>query len=161
MIGAIGGVQVDDQVRVPAAHEPDQCPRLRCGQLHVVAIEIEAIGILANANAADGAVLLDSIVGADFLVTVGVVVGDDEDDELGKERAQVAEQQALGEVEARLLPLNLPGVNVGHHQHNRLARLQRCTGSGDGRIGQDHERKRMTLDGLTHHFDANERAGLL
>ncbi len=55
VVGAVRGVQVDRDVRVVLGEQADQRARLGRLQLHVVAIEIEALGVRPLPHARHGA----------------------------------------------------------------------------------------------------------
>ena len=130
VIRAVGGVQVDDDSRVPAREERGQGAAFNAFQFHEVAVQVEAAPILARADATDRAVLLRTVVEADFLVAIRVVVRREQPDGLWQQFLQVADREPSREVEDRLLAFDLAGMDVRHDEHHRPAagpcRLGRC-----------------------------------
>ena len=73
MIRAVGGVGVDEEVRVPLVEELDQAAGLGCLELDEVAVEVEAAGVGPLAHSLFGADLAGPVGLRDPLVAVGVV----------------------------------------------------------------------------------------
>ena len=159
MVRAVRGVQVDHQVRVPVVQQLHERARLGGLELHEVAIEIEAVGVLARADAAERAELLRAVVEADALVAVRVVERRDDHDDARQHRSQVADREPPGDDERGFLPLHFARVDVGQHEHARAARAARIGGVHDGRRCQDGHRQRTAFLRLAEAGHAHIRAG--
>ena len=72
----IGGMEIDEDVRIPGVEHHQRCARLRRFRLHVVAIEIEVLAICPHADQL-GPVLLGTVHGLrrKSLVAIRVVNG--------------------------------------------------------------------------------------
>ena len=125
MIRAVRRVQTDGDERVPPLeHVVHETMSLRRLELHVVAVEIESLGVFANAFAGRRADLRLAVLGRDALVAVRVVDRRDEDDhsiaQLAMRRDQIAQQHLRG-----FLPFDFAGVNVSHDEDDRQLRRAR------------------------------------
>jgi hypothetical protein len=118
-LGAVGGVQIDEQRRIPAPPQPEQ--RRHLGRVHLdeVAIEVEPGGVGAEAHLL-GAALVGAVVGAEALVAVDVEDRHEHHgggvEQLGQRRAG---DQIAREPEAGVLALDLAGVDAGLDQQHR------------------------------------------
>jgi hypothetical protein len=72
VVGAVGGVQVEEQVRVDAREQFEQGARLGRFGLDEIAVEVEALRVRSHADARRP-VLPGAVLGADVLVAVDVV----------------------------------------------------------------------------------------
>ena len=90
VVRAVGRVQVDGDVGIPAVHQPDERARFGALELHVIAVQVEPASVFANPDTRFGPVLLGAILDVDPLVAVGVVDGRDQNDELLQQRSQIA-----------------------------------------------------------------------
>ena len=70
---SISGVEIDAHMRVVAVHQANERASLGRIQLHVIAVEIIALGVGALSHAADWAVLPRPVVHVEPLVAVRVV----------------------------------------------------------------------------------------
>jgi hypothetical protein len=142
-------VQVDGDERIPSLeHVVHEAARLRRLEFHVVAVEVEALRVLANAFAGGRADLRLAMLGRDALVAVGVVDRGDEDDhpvaQLAMRRDQVAQQHQRG-----FFAFDFAGVNVGHDEDDRQLRRSRNVRP------QDDQRQRAAFVRRGEVFDAN------
>jgi hypothetical protein len=100
-------------MRVVLTHRGYQRSNLRALELDEVAVEIEALGVGADANTSNGAVLGDAILDVDTLVAVGVEVGHDEEHDMLEPGVVATFGDLAHELQHRLFALDLPRVNVG------------------------------------------------
>ena len=54
-------MQIDREGGIPAGDQSDQRPRFGGVELDVVAVEVEAFGVLARADAGDGTILIGAV----------------------------------------------------------------------------------------------------
>ena len=148
MDGAVGGVQVDHHVRVVTVEQPHQGPGFRRVQLHVVTVEVVALGIGAPSHAAQGAVLARAVVEANPFVAVGVVNGRHQEHQGVQPRGVFALGQFAQQHQRGFLAAHFAGVNVGLHQHARLAGAPHGLGGGVGHVPGRHQRQRPSLDAV-------------
>src|SRR5215831_18093051 len=109
-------------MRVPSIKQSDERVGFRRFELHVIAVEIEALRVFARAHAAYRAVLRSAVIQADLLVAVGVVDRSDQDDQIVEQRPEVADCDAPRQMKRRLLAFDFARVNVGLNEYDGLAR---------------------------------------
>src|SRR5215470_14388346 len=109
-------------MRIPSIKQSDERVGFRRFELHVIAVEIEALRVFARTHAADRAVLRSAVIQADLLVAVGVVDRSDQDDQIVKQRPEVADCDAPRQMKRRLLAFDFTRVNVGLYEYDGLAR---------------------------------------
>ena len=158
---AVGRVQIDGQQRVPAIEDiRDQAARFRRLEFHVVAIQVEALRVLAHADAVRRTVLRLAILGRDLLVAVGVVDRRDEDRhraaQFARRRDEIAQQHLR-----RFFSFNLAGMNVRHDEDDRQTGGMRGARIDDARRAGDHQRQRAPLVGGCKDLDADVGIGAL
>ena len=108
MIRPVRRVQVQDDVRIPVGEELDERARLGGLELHEIAIEVEAVGVFARADARERPELRGPVIEADALVAVRVIEGRDEDDHPGEQRTQIADREAPRDDERGFFPSTSP-----------------------------------------------------
>ena len=115
MVGVLGPVrrmQVDGHVRVVFGEEPRHRPRLRRVELHVIAVQVVALGIGALPHPAEGSVLAAAVGEGHPLIAVRVVDGPDEQDHRLPPFAVATGHDVPQQHLERLLPAHLAGVDV-------------------------------------------------
>src|SRR5262249_7592059 len=138
----------------PAVEQSDERVGLRRFELHVIAVEIEALRVFARPDSADRAVLRGAGVQAELLIAVGVVNWGDQNDQAAEQRLQIAARNAPGEMKYRLFDLGFAGMNSSLNEDDRFAGSFRLQRPRDGRIGEDHQRQIAAFFGFAEGFDA-------
>ena len=119
--GPVGRVKIDEHVGIVCVHESDEGPRLGGIQLHVIAVQVEALGVGPLAHAADRSMLTRAVVEADPFVAVRVVDGRHEQDQrIGPVRVR-AGRQFPDQHEQGFLAADLPRVDVRLDEYPGLA----------------------------------------
>ena len=159
MPGAVGGVQVHHDRRIPRrVHPGERGAGLRRFGLEVVAVQIEvqSIGALAHQLRA---VLLRAVhrLGPQRVVAVGVVIGRDEHDEPLQQFAPRAGQLAQ-QGEHGFLPLHFPRVDVRLQVDHQLAGRRRFRRRRHDGIRGDHEIDRPAQRRGAHLRNGDRRA---
>jgi hypothetical protein len=157
VVRPVGGVQVDDHVRVPDAKQRGKRPALGRLQLHEIAVQIGAAGVGAYADAADGAVLVGPVLAAHALVAVGVVERGNEHGDPVEEPAQVAAGQPPRQDQRRFLAFDLAAMDAAQHQDPRLASGTRHGGGRRHGVAEDRQRQGPALLARAKCLDARQR----
>src|SRR5579885_1642017 len=84
-------------------------------QLHEVAVEVEALGVGAGADAL-GAALVGAVGLVDLLVAVGVEVRGEDQHQVLEQRPFLREGEVAGQHQQGLLAVHLAGVDVAHRE---------------------------------------------
>jgi len=133
VVGAIGRVHVDEQVRQPGVEQLEPVAYFRCIGLHVVAVEIQILR--GGAKAHDlRPVLIDAVVGRGVLVAVDV-----EDRQIKQDRVveqarefsanartpapgiRIVKHEIAQQHQARILAFDFAGVDAGLHEQDLFA----------------------------------------
>lgn len=139
-LGAIGDMQVHIHQRIPLLHQPQHRLHFRCVGLEVVAIEIEVLRGGAPAHLF-GATLIGAVPGAEALVAVDVEHRHKYPHQFVEHAlAGLAVQQLAQRQKARILAVDLAGMDAALHQHHRqlalrgTGRIQRAACGNDQRL---------------------------
>lgn len=139
-LGAVGGVQVGVDERVPRVEVLQQGHHLRGLRLGVVAVEVEVLRGGAPAHLL-GAILVGTVVGAEALMAVHVEDGDEDGgDALEDAGLLLPGEQVAQQPEASVLAVNLTGVDAALEEDDG-ALLARRGGGREGAIRAGDERK--------------------
>src|SRR5215510_5844432 len=106
---------------IPTVEQADERVGFRRFELHVIAVEIEALRVFARTDAANWTILRGAVIQAELLVAVGVVDRSDQDDQIVEQRPQVAGCDAPRQMKRRLLAFDFTRVNVGLNEYDGLA----------------------------------------
>ena len=139
-LGAVGDVQVEHRQRIPLVDQRQHRLHFRAVGLHVVAVEVVALGGDAEAHLL-GAALVRAVPGAEVLVAVDIEHRH-EQQHLPVEQALpgLALQQVAEQPEAGVLAVDLAGMDAALRQHHRQAaclrglRVQRAAGGDRHRL---------------------------
>ena len=161
VIGAVGGVHVDQEIGQPRLPQLQPRAHLRRVGLDVVAVEVEVLRLAAETHRR-GAVLVDAMVGAGILVAVHAEHRDVHQHQVIEQvRVFAGDRDIAQQHQPRILALDLARVNARLHQHHRLVRracgrrVERAVTAGDhhrhrpafGRAAErfqmDHARRRL------------------
>ena len=111
-------MQVDHEMRIPGREGGGERARLGGLELHVVAIEIQPLHVLAAADAGDRTVLRRPVHDVDGFVAVDVVDRRDQDHHAIEERPEIATREAAHQDLNRFLALDFAAVDVGEEEHD-------------------------------------------
>ena len=129
VVGAVGGVHVDQEVRQPVLPQLQPCAHLRRIGFHVVAVEVEVLRLAAEAHAVR-AVLVDAVVRRGILVAVHAEHRDvDQHHMVEQVRDLAGDRDIAQQHQPGVLALDLAGVDAGLQQHHGFVR-----GARGGRI---------------------------
>ena len=117
---AVRRVEVEHEVGVVGAHEPDERAALGRVELHEVAVEVEPLRVRPLPHPLDGPVLVGPVTRVDPLVAVGVVDGRDEEREVVGPAGVLALRECAEERERGFFARHLARVDVRHDEHARL-----------------------------------------
>ena len=155
VIAAVGGVQIDEDVRVPGVEQRVRRPGLGRFQLHVVAVEVEALTVEAGPH--DGRPVLARPVPlprAQALVPVGIVDRHHQDDDAVEQRRQRTDGEIAQQLLRRFLALDLAAVNVALDVDHRLPGAGRGQRTLHHRPRREHPRQPAALRALAQGADA-------
>ena len=105
-------MQVDGDLGIVVSEQADQGAGLGRLELHVVAVQVQVLGVGALAHSPNRAVLQRSIRELDALVAVGVVDRRDEQHQRVEPGGVLPARQPAQQHLHRFLPLHFAGVNV-------------------------------------------------
>ncbi len=153
---------VDEDQGIPAqVHVADDGRDLRALQLHPVAVEVEVPAVGPETDALGRPGLVGAVAGVDFLVAVGVEVGDDDQNDFFQPGTLRRGGDVPGQHQAGLLALDLAGVDVGLEVDDGPAVAAQLFRRSDRRVGHDEggdvEAAGRPADG----FNPDERAAFL
>src|SRR5215470_3836020 len=114
-------------MRIPSIKQSDERVGFRRFELHVIAVEIEALRVFARTDAADWTVLRGAVIQADLLVTVRVVDRSDQDDQIVEQRPQVAGSDPPRQVNRRVDAVDFTHVNRALNEYAPPARSARLS----------------------------------
>ena len=120
-------VQIDGYVRIVLAEQPRHRPRFGRVELHVITVQVIALGVRPLTHPPDRPVLTATIGEGHPFIAVRVVDGRDQQDHRLPPFAVAAGQEVAEQHLERLLPAHLAAVDVALQVDDRLA------GSSDGR----------------------------
>ncbi len=154
-IAAVGDVVVDVEVGIPGVEESEPGAHLRRVGLDVVAVQVHALGVGAEAGGF-GAVLAGPVVGAEIFVAIDVEDRDDDEDHVIQPGGVfLADHHVADQHERGVLAFDLSGVNAALDEHDDLAGLSGGLGRERAVLGHDEGDHGAALgrgaDGL--HFD--------
>ena len=120
MIAAIRRVEINEDVRIPRAEHCQRGNRLRRFSLYVIAIEVESLRVGTRPDEY-GSVLLGAIalLRCEPLVAISIVNRHGNEDDRIEHIRVIIEQQVTKHGLQRLLSLDLAGVDVRLHIHDR------------------------------------------
>ena len=120
MIAAIRRVEINEDVRIPRAEHCQRGNRLRRFSLYVIAIEVESLRVGTRPDEY-GSVLLGAIalLRGEPLVAVSIVNRHGNEDDRIEHIRVIVEQQVTKHGLQCLLSLDLSGVDVRLHIHDR------------------------------------------
>ena len=128
VIGAVGRVDVHEEIGHPRVEHREPRAHLRRVGLRVVAIEIEVLRGRAKTHLVR-AVLVDAVVRTRVLVAVDVEDRQpDEDRVIEQLRVLAADREIAQQHQRRVLAFDLAGVDAGLHEHDLLAGCARGFG---------------------------------
>ena len=135
-IGAVGRVGVDEEDGVPVVHQLDDGAAAGGLQLGHVAVDVKAVALGAGAYQL-GRELGGYAVLVQIVVSIGVAVGDDDDDQILEEIVMLALRDFAGEDHHGFLALDLAGVYIAVYIYNALV-LGHVGGGGGGYVAYYH-----------------------
>ena len=122
MLRPVRRVQVDGHMRIVLAEQPRHRSRLGRVELHVIAVQVVALGVRPLAHPPDRPVLAAAVREEHPLVAVRVVDGRDEEDHRLPPLAVAAGEEVAQQHLERLLPAHLARVDVALQVDDRLSR---------------------------------------
>ena len=156
---AVRRVQIQRNVRVVIVHQLDDRPAFGGIELHVIAIEVEALRVRPLTLTAHRAVLRPAVVQREPFIAVGVVDRSHEQHHGLQPVSVLAQSQFAEEDLGVLLSLDFSRVDVALNVDPQLASAPDCLGRGIGSPHHD-ERKIPLLVSLAEGGDVNGRRGL-
>jgi len=117
----VGGVQVDDHLGVVVPEQTDEGARFRRLELHMVAVQVEALGVGALPHAAHRAVLRAPIGEFDPFVAVGVVDRRHQEHQGVEPGSVLSPRQGPQQQLGGFFPFDFSGVDVGLNEDAYLA----------------------------------------
>ena len=138
-VGTVGDVVVDQEIGVPGIENVQPCAHFRSVGLDVIAVQVEALGGVAQAGIAR-AILLRAMVGAEIFVAVDVENRDDHEDGLIQPGGQLLRDGHIAnQHEDGVLTLDFAGVNAALDHDDGLIGFGRGFGR-EGAILGNHQR---------------------
>ena len=122
VVGAVGGVAVDQEIRIPLVDQGQQCTHLRRVGLDVVAIQVQALAGGAPTHL-DRPVLVDAIEHRATLVAIEIEDRHEHQRDVIEpaQDALVLRGDFRQQDQARVLALDFAGVDAGLHEHDFAA----------------------------------------
>ena len=117
MTRAVGRVQIDHHVRIEIVEQPDHRSCLWRVELHVVAVDVEALGIGTRALPADRSVLQTTARQRHALVAIGVVDGVDEEHHRSQPVGVRPASDVAHQRQHRFFSFHLASMDVGLQIH--------------------------------------------
>ncbi len=138
MPGTIGGMQVHQQVRIPAVDQPlIEGSGFVCLHDHPVTIQVESVGG-ANSGHDRTQFLVGTAVFSHGVIAIGVVDRHKDQDLIVQQVLLVTEQNIAHQNQRGFLALHFAAVNIALNIDYRLAAGLGFPGRGHRRVGQYH-----------------------
>ena len=139
-LGAVGHVQVQHHQRIPSVDQAQHGPHFRRIGLHVVAVEVVALGGDSEAHLFRSA-LVGTVPGAEIFMAIDIEHRHEQQHGLVQHTlARFALQQVADQPETGILAVDFPGVDAALGQHHRQAArpcspwMQRAAGGDSHRL---------------------------
>ena len=121
VVRPVGSVQIDCEMRIPAIEQPHKRLSLRGLELHIIAVQIHPLRVLADTYAAERAVLRGAILNVDLFIAVRIVDRCYQDNQPVEQRAHVAKNDTPCHVLHSFLSFDFTGVDVRKDEDYRFA----------------------------------------